>query len=1220
MSLPWSSKGVKATPIGADELMILDSADANLSTKNKRITISSLTSGAEIFTWTADHSMAIFKLTATAANNVILNAPDTQGVSIEVDTTEEYLFNATQADFKTNNIVNLGTLNTNTIPAGTDTFAMLGAGQTFTGLNIFRQNDVACIIDGDIQGGASFNATSFNDTPNAGGFFDGSKARGSLATPVAVQLDDLLSGMSGLGHTGSDFEQAGFSCFIADGTFTPTSSPGRFDIFTTPSGSVTPILRLTVGSNGTVSFNSNDITNVVTLNTHTIPVGTSTFTLQSDNLSVFASTTSAELAGVISDETGSGSLVFGTSPIIVTPTIVNFTSATHDHQTTAGGGLLLSTAALSDTADITYLNTANTFGAFLQNFVSASMRIPLSDTPTMAVDGDFAIDTLVTNFSHGIIKYFDGEELGVVSMPIIQFVTPTDGDVIAYNTTNDEFELVPSISGEVFTWTATHSMATFKLTATAGNDAILNAPSGQGVSIEVGGIDQYLFNVTQADFNGNSIINATINASLQTLVSNIDETMQTVDTGAADTVLTSNGMGSAPSYKSVAGTGDVTGPDGAVNNVITRFDGGTGKLIKSGAGTIDDNANMAEIRSLIFDTFTASPGPSTTHIALVNNDFHINTITGNNVQILIEGDLQYKFDIDALDMEGNNIDDVGSWTGRGVANNFINLADPNTLADDTTLGEIRWRGDDGLGVTVNYARIIGVMESDVDTTEDGSMQFFVQEAGAEVAYMSMNDASTGTIDILKSLNMNGQLIDNVLSLTMDGATPGTLTMNGANFRLTHAGGGSIQMRDAVGTTYEFNSSLANFMGNDLFLNDGELQFDTTTTRIHQEAGNVLQFNVDATLLFSLDKDNAETRIENNALRILESNATALFTMEANHTTPANGQIVGQLDFIDDDSIGTRRTYGEIRCVIQDPTTATEDGAIFFEVIKGGAATTFFVVNEQNGDDVEFKKNVVMDSGIEMGVGTMPAAGEIKFSQGTSSIGWDATTGFATFGLTNLDEFRMSMNGEEYLFGKTSADFKGNNLRDSPQILDSNGNELLIFTTTASAVNELTLVNAATANAIQLQATGDDADVDVRFVPKGTGTFFGNRETWAWPLTDETTLPTTGVKFTTEPAPYNMIIEDAIMGLTTAGTGATLFSIDVLKETGPNTNSFATIFSTLPTIDASEFTSTTAATPPVIPASTSWEKGQRLQLSISAIDSNSLGRGAKIELITHATAK
>ena len=42
-----------------------------------------------------------------------------------------------------------------------------------------------------------------------------------------------------------------------------------------------------------------------------------------DKLNVFAAITSAELAGVISDETGSGKLVYDTSPTITTPNIAN---------------------------------------------------------------------------------------------------------------------------------------------------------------------------------------------------------------------------------------------------------------------------------------------------------------------------------------------------------------------------------------------------------------------------------------------------------------------------------------------------------------------------------------------------------------------------------------------------------------------------------------------------------------------------------------------------------------------------------------------------------------------------------------------------------------------------------------------------------------------------------------------------------------------------------
>jgi hypothetical protein len=47
----------------------------------------------------------------------------------------------------------------------------------------------------------------------------------------------------------------------------------------------------------------------------------------SAGLNQFAATTSAQLAGVVSDETGSGSLVFGTSPTITTPAIVGVTNA-----------------------------------------------------------------------------------------------------------------------------------------------------------------------------------------------------------------------------------------------------------------------------------------------------------------------------------------------------------------------------------------------------------------------------------------------------------------------------------------------------------------------------------------------------------------------------------------------------------------------------------------------------------------------------------------------------------------------------------------------------------------------------------------------------------------------------------------------------------------------------------------------------------------------------
>lgn len=54
------------------------------------------------------------------------------------------------------------------------------------------------------------------------------------------------------------------------------------------------------------------------------------------------------------------------------------------------------------------------------------------------------------------------------------------------------------------------------------------------------------------------------------------------------------------------------------------------------------------------------------------------------------------------------------------------------------------------------------------------------------------------------------------------------------------------------------------------------------------------------------------------------------------------------------------------------------------------------------------------------------------------------------------------------------------------IADANGNEEIIFTTTASAVNELTFANAATGNPVTLTASGGDTNVSLKLVGKGTG--------------------------------------------------------------------------------------------------------------------------------------
>jgi hypothetical protein len=63
---------------------------------------------------------------------------------------------------------------------------------------------------------------------------------------------------------------------------------------------------------------------------------------------------------------------------------------------------------------------------------------------------------------------------------------------------------------------------------------------------------------------------------------------------------------------------------------------------------------------------------------------------------------------------------------------------------------------------------------------------------------------------------------------------------------------------------------------------------------------------------------------------------------------------------------------------------------------------------------------------------------------------------------------------------------GKSLKLVGDVIDTNGNELLKVTATASAVNEVTLTNAATGNKPSLSATGGDTNIGFELVSKGTG--------------------------------------------------------------------------------------------------------------------------------------
>jgi len=141
--------------------------------------------------------------------------------------------------------------------------------------------------------------------------------------------------------------------------------------------------------------------------------------------------------------TGNDTFTFNAFAATLTNKAIDLTD-----NTVTGTAAEFNTAVSDDT--IAFFGAANTFTGVNDFGGTTSLEVPNSATPTVNTDGEIAVDTTVADFSLSVMKFFGGEEQGVVSMPIAEFTTPADGTLVAYNATNDEFELVaPSGGGNV---------------------------------------------------------------------------------------------------------------------------------------------------------------------------------------------------------------------------------------------------------------------------------------------------------------------------------------------------------------------------------------------------------------------------------------------------------------------------------------------------------------------------------------------------------------------------------------------------------------------------------------------------------------------------------------------------------------------------------------------------------------------------------------------------
>lgn len=327
----------------------------------------------------------------------------------------------------------------------------LGLTATATELNytdgvtsaIQTQLDAKQALDSDLTTIAGLTATSDNILQSASSAW-ASRTPAQVTATLPVFVPDTGSGgakglapATGAGDA-TKFLKGDGTWATPSGSASPLTTKGDVYTFSTVDA------RLGVGTNGQVlTADSAETTGLKWSN----PAGGGD-ALTASPLSQFASTTSAQLAGVMSDETGTDKLVFNTSPTLVTPLLGTPTSGVLTNCTGTASGLTAGTVTTNANLTGPITSSGNTTSIASQTGTGSKFVVDTSPTlvtPVLGVATATSLNkvTVTSPATSATLTVADGKTLTASNT-----VTLVGTDGVSINLSNAKLERVQfSIDG-----------------------------------------------------------------------------------------------------------------------------------------------------------------------------------------------------------------------------------------------------------------------------------------------------------------------------------------------------------------------------------------------------------------------------------------------------------------------------------------------------------------------------------------------------------------------------------------------------------------------------------------------------------------------------------------------------------------------------------------------------------------------------------------------------
>ena len=454
---------------------------------------------------------------------------------------------------------------------------------------------------------------------------------------------------------------------------------------------------------------------------------------------------------------------------------------------------------------------------------------------------------------------------------------------------------------------------------------------------------------------------------------------------------------------------------------------------------------------------------STEKIQFRDTGLYINSSADGQLDIVADTEIQIAattVDINGLvDISGNlsvggNLDVTGTF----------DLSDANfTNAGDIQLDSIS--GDSDTNTSITFSG------SDVITVATGGSTAFTVNA-SQLITASAGITSTAAANTLGATSFNDANITNVGSIALDTIiNDGTdVTIDSSGDIILDADGGDVFVKDA-GTTF---GSLTNSSGN-LVIKSG------TTTALTFSGAN-------ATLAGDLT-------ISGDDLTMGTNTAGALLIADGTNFNPT---VVGDLSAIttvaaDDVFLAVDTSGGGLKKITRSAIVSGLAAGELSNILEDTSPQLGGNL-DLNGNDIVTTSNATLDLAPN-GTGTVVVrgntnSGAIVFNCESNSHGQKVYGQPHSATVTNTlmlpagaDSTLVSLVSADTLTNKTLTAAK---IVDGGFLADANGNELVVFQTTGSAVNQLEITNNASGSDPILAATGGDTNIGITLTPKGTG--------------------------------------------------------------------------------------------------------------------------------------